>query len=635
MLKITRNKINGNSWYNYYFKENDNVFGIIFMTNGDLYFKVNRVNKNRIYEFSITKENINIYNLFDKLFNNIKNPEIFKVDDFQLERCDSDEDRNNLYKQYEEWNNELKERDIYKSLFDNDKVTWICDDCENFDIDKSNSFQIIKEDDKYKLMFRFNDKNPYIRSIRVCNCGSRYNPFNMIIKDFFHELQEYNPIYYNNEECISEKEEKNKNIFKIKEFKYEDKLRTLSVISSGKVRSTKYFPVFKDEGKEKIFKPLSKTKPLSTPLFSYSEVYWSYLINKYIDNSTPVYNLAYCHGVSKEQPKYYEKGCIVENVLNEGEYFVNLLELFRMYPDNLVNIDEYINYCELQYDYTAILNSDFFRNNKELSEKLAEQILCSILRRDDNYHYENVSLIFKDEKVVRIAPIIDQEFSQMFMYPDKLESHESKFSYYDEGMMPIFSYDDEKSYEENLDIFKKRVTEGSIYDYFDRGKSHYIMRNIKTITELYPDMCKEFINKLSKMKKEFDYLNINVNQDFLGTFSTDDWEPYHMIFKENRKIDDKLYLNKKERVENSRIMLDEISFNNQLKREVLWSIDKLISTINFFLDFNKGIYLDITKYENKTLYEKVKRYNELIMEYFKSAMEEAEEEQNKEKKFTL
>ena len=632
MLKITRNKINGNSWYNYYFKENDNEFGIIFMTNGDLYFKVNRVNKNRIYEFSITKENITIYNLFDKLFNNIKNPEIFKVDDFQLERCDSDEDRNSLYKQYEEWNNELKERDIYKCLFNDDKVTWICDDCENFDIDKSNSFQIIKEDDKYKLMFRFNDKNPYIRSIRIRNNRSRYNPFNMIIKDFFHELQEYNPIYYNNEECISEKEEKNKNIFKIKEFKYEDRLRTLNVISSGKVRSTKYFPVFIDEGKEKIFKPLSKTKPLSTPLFSYSEVYWSYLINKYIDNSTPVYNLAYCHGVSKEQPKYYEKGCIVENVLNEGEYFVNLLELFRMYPSDNVNIDDYINYCELQYDYRDILNSEFFRNNKELSEKLAEQILCSILRRDDNYHYENISLIFKDENVVRIAPIIDQEFSQMFMYPDEEETHKDKFSYYDEGMMPIFTYNKEKTYEENLNIFEKRITEGSIYDYFETSKSYLIMRNIKTIAELYPEVCNKFINKLSEMKEEVVNLNISFNQDFLGTFSTNDWEPNHMIFKKNRKIDDEIYLRKKEDVEKSRIMLDEKSFNEQLKNEVIWNIDKLTDVINFFLDFDKGNYSDVSKYESKTLYGKVDRYSEDIMNYFYKAMEEAKKEAIKIKK---
>ena len=38
MLDIKRNKINGNSWYNYFFKENDNELKIFFMGNGDLYF---------------------------------------------------------------------------------------------------------------------------------------------------------------------------------------------------------------------------------------------------------------------------------------------------------------------------------------------------------------------------------------------------------------------------------------------------------------------------------------------------------------------------------------------------------------------------------------------------------------------
>jgi len=198
--------------------------------------------------------------------------------------------------------------------------------------------------------------------------------------------------------------------FRIQEFDYKKRKRNLSNSASGVVSSTKYFPVFEEQNKEKIFKPLSKTKPLSTPLFSYSEVYWSYLINKYIDSETPIYQLAYCYDLSKDQPKYYEKGCIVDNVLEEGETLVNLLEFFRMYPDSLVNIDDYVNYCEVQYDYTPILESDFFRNNKNLSRKLSEQILCSILRRDDNYHYENVSLIFKDGKPIKIAPIIDLNF---------------------------------------------------------------------------------------------------------------------------------------------------------------------------------------------------------------------------------
>ena len=55
------------------------------------------------------------------------------------------------------------------------------------------------------------------------------------------------------------------NIFQVKEFDYNNRKRNLESKASGVVSSTKYFPVFEEDGKEKIFKPLSKTKPLSTP----------------------------------------------------------------------------------------------------------------------------------------------------------------------------------------------------------------------------------------------------------------------------------------------------------------------------------------------------------------------------------
>ena len=197
-------------------------------------------------------------------------------------------------------------------------------------------------------------------------------------------------------------------IFNIEKFEIENKKRNLESKSSGVVSSTKYFPVFEVDGKEMIFKPLSKTKPYSTPLFAYSEVYWSYLLKKYIDKKNPQYTLATCKNLSQKQPKYYEKGTIVENILQDGEELVNLLELFRKYPDSLVDINDYINYCEVQYDYENILKSIFFTERKDLGEQLAEQILCSILRRDDNYHYENVSLIKKDNKFERVAQLLIQ-----------------------------------------------------------------------------------------------------------------------------------------------------------------------------------------------------------------------------------
>jgi len=412
------------------------------------------------------------------------------------------------------------------------------------------------------------------------------------------------------------------NIFKIREYDYNKRKRNLFAKASGVVSSTKYFPVFEEKTKEKIFKPLSKTKPLSTPLFSYSEVYWSYLINKYIDSKTPVYTLAHCNNIEKEQPKYYEKGCVVDNILNEGEELINLLEFFKMYPDSLVNIDDYVNYCEMQYDYTKILNSTFFQSNKDLGRKLSEQILCSILRRDDNYHYENVSLIFKDGKPVSIAPIIDLEFSQMFMYPDEIETHKRKFSAYDEGMGPIFTYDTNKSYEENTKEFLSKIKDGSIYDNFNQSKNYLLMKNINIIVSLHPSVALEFVKKINLMKKEVEDLNIKFDSNFLGMFSSSDWEPTRLLLKENKTETDIEYILAKKRAESRKITLNEKEFNDRLKKEVIWSINKLTNTILFFININNHKLPDISKYQNDTLYEKIDRYPEEVMKIFSDFMNE-------------
>ena len=288
-------------------------------------------------------------------------------------------------------------------------------------------------------------------------------------------------------------------LFDIKKYNIKDKKRNLEIKSSGVVSSKKSFPVFEEEKKEYIFKPLSKTKPLSTPLFAYSEVYWSYLIKKYIDPKTPQYTLAICEGLTEEQEKYYEKGTIVENVLQGDEKLINILELFWKYPDTMVDIDGYINYCERQYNYENILNSTFFTVNEDLGKKLAEQILCSILRRDDNYHYENVSFIEKNKKIIDIAPILDMEFSEMFMYPDFETEHKMAFSDYDELSTAYFTYDENKSYEENYDIFLKKLKEGTIYESQNLHHTGNVRKNINAIVKLYPDLVKCFIKKLELM----------------------------------------------------------------------------------------------------------------------------------------
>ena len=392
---------------------------------------------------------------------------------------------------------------------------------------------------------------------------------------------------------------------------YKDKEYILNTKSKGKVESTKYFPVFEFDNHEYIFKPLSKTKPLLTPLFAYSEVYWSYLINKYIDSSTPIYKLAICKGIANEQEKYQDKGTLVPNILGEDERLINLLELYRKYHDSLVDIDDYINYCEVQYDYENILNSAFFEERKDLRAKLCLQILCSVLRRDANFHYENISFVEKDGKIVDIAPMIDMEFSEMFLYPDYKEKHESRFSLYDEGMSPIFKYDNNQSFEENYEAFKSRIVDGSVYDKVDRYHFSNLLKNLKTIVRLHPEVVKEFLERIKEMRKEIEEININFDKEFVGLFSSDDYKLGIMKIKEKKDENDLEYQNLQSKI--IKISIDKDEFNERLKREVLWSIDKLTYILNILLDYYEGEFLLVNGYSNDTLYNHVERVSEDII----------------------
>lgn len=411
----------------------------------------------------------------------------------------------------------------------------------------------------------------------------------------------------------------------VKSLDYYNRTGNLKSEASGVVSSTKYFPTYGD----KIFKPLSKIKPLSTPLFAYAEVYWSNIINRFIDDKTPIYSLARCFNIDKEQAKYYDKGTLVDNVLGEGEYLVNILELFRMYPDENVDIDNYINYCEMIYDFEIILKSNFFIEHKDLARKLAEQVLTSILRRDDNYHYENVSLIFKDGKVKYAAPMIDMEFSQFFMYPDELDTHEAKFSLYDDGMCPIFNYDDNLSYEENVVKFLDVVENGSIHDNFSRSRSYLLMRNIRCITLMFPDLVEEFISKLNKIKEYVISHDITFNQEFLSIFSSSDWEATRMIYKENKSEDDKSVMYARKRALDKQIILDEKEFNDRLKREVLFSIDHLIEVLNMFIGLVNKQLPDLRNYKVNTLYKGIERHSDEIAKIFLSLMNDVKKKELK------
>ena len=218
-------------------------------------------------------------------------------------------------------------------------------------------------------------------------------------------------------------------LFNVIELNYKDKNGVLETEAHSQIKSKKCFPIYTINNKKMIFKPLSKTKPLTTPLFAYSEVYWSYIINKYFDDRAPRYYLAISKDIEKENPKYYEKGVLVECINSNGEKIINLYDYFIDNPEENIDIKDYVNYCMKNYDYTKILLSNFINKNKYIGEEIAYQILLSMLRQDQNFHYENMNFI-KTEKSLSVAPPIDFEFSTPFLYPDKDDKYEYEKSGY-------------------------------------------------------------------------------------------------------------------------------------------------------------------------------------------------------------
>ena len=306
-------------------------------------------------------------------------------------------------------------------------------------------------------------------------------------------------------------------LFKVTKLNYEDRIDNLKSEAHGKVKSTKYFPIYEINNRKMIFKPLSKTKPLLTPFFAYSEVYWSYIIKNYFDKNAPQYSLAISKGIEEDTPKYYEKGVLVDSITPNDEKMINIYDYFLEHKEDNVNIENYTNYCMTNYDYTKILSSDFIKNNEEIGKELSKQILLSILRCDQNFHYENIN-IYQDNDSFRIAPPIDFEFSSFFLFLDDT----------------LRNKDTLEEYKESISITK---TEDKVLTLLLSGTNFEITsiltKNICLIVKMYPDLVLEFINKLHKLIEDLPNIVINDPDNFISAFSSKSWEANYALFKEN------------------------------------------------------------------------------------------------------
>jgi hypothetical protein len=301
----------------------------------------------------------------------------------------------------------------------------------------------------------------------------------------------------------------------VKNYTYHNRTGNLTAEAVGIVKGEKHFPIF--EG-NMIFKPLSKSKPLCTPLFAYAEVFWSQVIDKYF-MPVPIYQLAWCRGYEAVEEKYYDYGTVVPCIYNpaEGEHLKNLLEFFREHPDEKVDIDHYVNYCQMFYDYTDIFQAAFFQKNPDLAAQLALYVLVAILKGDQNYHYENVAFLCdSSDNIKGMAPMIDHEFSAYFMFPDDLGENARWFGELQRSISgePVGA----EEYQFMSNAAERKLMEKSAV---------VLHKNLVYIKEHFPKVTLDFLKRLSKfeedLKNHSDEFFLKKEEDYPDTANSNAW----------------------------------------------------------------------------------------------------------------
>ena len=183
-MKVKRNYNRDNKVYQYELEQAGNKMLITYGGNLDLYFSYYKKNRNSIV---IDKENMTIYNIFNDLYYDVKNCNVFDVDPIQKEFCETEEELKRLEDENKELNRST--RYIQEELFKKNIIKWISDD--SYEESDYNSVIIKKEEGNIIISFNLNDE--LNRSVRISNSGSRYNPYNIIFMRMFNKLLEYDP----------------------------------------------------------------------------------------------------------------------------------------------------------------------------------------------------------------------------------------------------------------------------------------------------------------------------------------------------------------------------------------------------------------------------------------------------------
>ncbi len=210
-MKVTKEK--SEFGLKVFLEEDGKCIAFTFGGNLDLYWYIHdkRYDKNKEDNYSyfiITKENYAIYSLFEQLFFDIENINIFDSEYDIPFYIETEEDMRLYLEEQEKSREEDKEKyrlfnhSNYNELFNKDDktITWYSDETAH---DVANILKIKKDKNSFKLEFYIQphvdgyDEDfhlPNYIPIRFRNSGSSYDPFNVVFMRMYNNMKDIDDV---------------------------------------------------------------------------------------------------------------------------------------------------------------------------------------------------------------------------------------------------------------------------------------------------------------------------------------------------------------------------------------------------------------------------------------------------------
>ena len=171
-------------------RDGQKLLKLFYGANGDLYldmFGDRNIgeNGNYIASFSINKDE-GVYSYFDELISNIVYCNVYDLSDVELKLGSSFKQLEHEISNIRKENHDLMAKQCYEKLVQNNTIIWYSD---NIYDEKANKLEIFKEEDRIRLTFTDNPNDSIFGfGVRICNSGSKYDPFNLCFMKLFNQL---------------------------------------------------------------------------------------------------------------------------------------------------------------------------------------------------------------------------------------------------------------------------------------------------------------------------------------------------------------------------------------------------------------------------------------------------------------